>query len=116
MKCGMICLSNAAQLPVLNGHNADQYFMNQASFHSTFPILVILQSLTKPNTSPPFFCFFSLPFCFTHSTPSKTKLSATASFHVTIFTQNYFICLRLLIFDDLLYIEIQGFANKDEQL
>ena len=37
MKCGMIFLSHAAQHPV----NAAQHFMNQATFHSTFPILVI---------------------------------------------------------------------------
>ena len=39
MKCGMICLSPAAQLPVLQiGENTAQNFMNQATFHSTFPI------------------------------------------------------------------------------
>ena len=42
MKYGMICPSHAAQLPVLNaGANAAQHFMNQATFHSIFPILVI---------------------------------------------------------------------------
>ena len=35
MKCGMICLSHAAQLPVLNGRKCSP------KFHSTFPILVI---------------------------------------------------------------------------
>ena len=42
MKCEMICLSQAAQFPVLNGRKrAAQHFMNQETFHSTFPILVI---------------------------------------------------------------------------
>ena len=41
MKCEIICLSHAAQLLVLNGRiPADQHSMNQATFHSTFPILV----------------------------------------------------------------------------
>ena len=35
MKCGMICLSNAAQLPGLNGRK------RSPTFHSTFPILFI---------------------------------------------------------------------------
>ena len=34
IKCGMICLSHAAQ-----------HFMNQATFHSTFPLLVKLKYL-----------------------------------------------------------------------
>ena len=38
MKCGMICQSHAAQLIVLNGR---KYSMNQATFHSTFPIFLI---------------------------------------------------------------------------
>ena len=38
MKCGMICQSHAAQLPVLNGRKCS---MNQATFHSTFPIFLI---------------------------------------------------------------------------
>ena len=41
LKCGMICLSHAAQLQVLMGVNADQHFINKATFHSSFPILVI---------------------------------------------------------------------------
>ena len=42
MKLGMICLSHAAQLSVLNGcKRSPTTFMNQAPFHSTFPILVI---------------------------------------------------------------------------
>ena len=38
MKYEIIFLSYAAQLPVLIGRN---HFMNQAPFHSKFPILVI---------------------------------------------------------------------------
>ena len=38
MKCWMICQSHAAQLPVLNGRKCS---MNQATFHSTFPIFFI---------------------------------------------------------------------------
>ena len=38
MKCGRNCLSHAAQPLVLY---IAQHFMNQAPFHSTFPILVI---------------------------------------------------------------------------
>ena len=41
MKCGMIFLSHSAQLPVRNKRKCSKHFMNQATFHSTFPILVI---------------------------------------------------------------------------
>ena len=41
MKCGRICLSHGGQLPVLHRRKGSQHFMNQAKFHSTFPILVI---------------------------------------------------------------------------
>ena len=38
MKCGIICQSHVAQLQVLNGR---KWRMNQATFHSTFPIFLI---------------------------------------------------------------------------
>ena len=45
MKCGKICLSHEGQLPVLHRCKGSQHFMNQAKFHSTFPILLLLKSL-----------------------------------------------------------------------
>ena len=45
MKCGRICLSHGGQLPVLHRRKGSQHFMNQAKFHSTFPILLLLKSL-----------------------------------------------------------------------
>ena len=42
MKCGRIC--HAAQLPVLHRRKGSQHFMNQAKFHSTFPILLLIKS------------------------------------------------------------------------
>ena len=47
MKCGRICLSHGGQLPVLHRRKGSQHFMNQAKFHSTFPILLLLKSLFK---------------------------------------------------------------------
>ena len=47
MKCGRICLSHGGQLPVLHRRKGSQHFMNQAKFHSTFPILLLLKSLPK---------------------------------------------------------------------
>ena len=44
MNYGMICLSHGAQLPILNRPIGSQHFMNQAIFHSTFPILVITKN------------------------------------------------------------------------
>ena len=41
MKCGRICLSHGGQLPVLHRRKGSKHFMNQATFHSAFPILVI---------------------------------------------------------------------------
>ena len=46
MKCGRICLSHGGQLPVLHRRKGSQHFMNQAKFHSTFPILLLLKSLS----------------------------------------------------------------------
>ena len=45
MKCGRICLSQGSQLPVLHRRKESQHFMNQAKFHSRFPILLLLKSL-----------------------------------------------------------------------
>ena len=45
MKCGRICLSHGYQLPALHRRKGSQHFMNQAKFHSTFPILLLLKSL-----------------------------------------------------------------------
>ena len=47
MKCGRICLSHGGQLPVLHRRKGSQHFMNQAKFHSTFPILLLLKSLLR---------------------------------------------------------------------
>ena len=47
INCGMICLSNGAQLPLLNRRKGSQHFMNQAKFHSTFPILLLIKSLVN---------------------------------------------------------------------
>ena len=49
MKCGRICLSHGGQLPVLHRRKGSQHFMNQAKFHSTFPILLLLKSLVQPS-------------------------------------------------------------------
>ena len=49
MKCGRICLSHGGQLPVLHRRKGSQHFMNQAKFHSTFPILLLLKSLIPPR-------------------------------------------------------------------
>ena len=51
MKCGRICLSHGGQLPVLHRRKGSQHFMNQAKFHSTFPILLLLKSLNKTYSS-----------------------------------------------------------------
>ena len=45
MKCGRIFPSHGGQLPVLHKRKWSQHFMNQAKFHSTFPILLLLKSL-----------------------------------------------------------------------
>ena len=45
MKCGRICLSHGGQLPVLHRRKGSQHFTNQAKFHSTFPIWLLLKSL-----------------------------------------------------------------------
>ena len=42
MKCGSICLSHGGQLPLLHRRKGNQHFMNQAKFHSKFPILLLL--------------------------------------------------------------------------
>ena len=48
MKCGRICLSHGGQLSVLHRRKGSQHFMNQAKFHSTFPILLLQKSLVIP--------------------------------------------------------------------
>ena len=54
MKCGRICLSHGGQLPVLHRRKGSQHFMNQAKFHSTFPILLLLKSLIRHKRYPLF--------------------------------------------------------------